>query len=239
MAAGKPSALVTGSSRGLGAATARALSGAGYAVTLHGRDSHSLAAVSETLGDNDQRSVLGDLADPDVAAQLVADHITAFGGLDVLVVNAAMASPAWIADLSAAAIEREFAVNLTSAFTLVAEALPHLCASSSAGRIVLISSITGVVPIKKLAVYSASKAALLSFNRSINLEYARRGARSTAIVPGYIDTDLAAGGHVADREQMMSADDVADIVRFVVEAPPSMVISEISVARPVAPLYEV
>lgn len=239
MATDRPSALVTGSSRGLGASIARTLAEAGFALTLHGRDRASLDSVSAELGDAEHRCSLGDLAEPELPRDLVAGHVDCFGGMDVVVVNAAMASSAWIADLSPDAVHRQFAVNLTSAFSLVAEALPHLCASPKAGRVVLISSITGLIPIKTLSVYSASKAALLSFSRSINLEYARRGVRSTAIVPGYIDTDLAAGGHVADRDEMMAAEDVAHVVRFVVEAPASMVLSEISVARPVAPLFEV
>jgi NAD(P)-dependent dehydrogenase (short-subunit alcohol dehydrogenase family) len=237
-------AIVTGSSRGLGLAIATALLHSGWAITLHGRDEQRLAATSRRLGEDAPFGVgsttafAADLRSKSSCRRLVTHHMNEFGRLDALVVNAAMASPAWIAQLEDEAIDEQIEMNLSSAFALVGGALVHLENAPAGGRVILVSSITAKIPIKTLSVYSATKAALRSFSRSINLECGRRNVRSTAIIPGYIDTDLASGGVVAEAEQMMSADDVAEVTRFLLEAPASVVIGECSITRAVAPLFE-
>jgi len=233
------SAIVTGSSRGLGHAIAAELLGDGWAVTLHGGDEQRLAAITERLGAiGSVNSFAADLRDKSACRRLVIDHLESFGQLDALVVDVAMASPAWIGALGDDAADEQISMNLASAFSLVGAALPHLEAAAHAGRIMVVSSIAAQVPINRLSVYSATMAALLSLSRSINLEYSCRNVRSTAITPGYIDTDLAAGGVVADAEQMMSADYVVQVVRFILNAPSSLILGECSVTRAVSPLFE-
>ena len=234
------SALITGASRGLGAALARELGARGWSLTIHARDHRRLDAQREILESAGVKVAVavGDLEQPGVATGLVDQHVEHFGGLDALVANAALAQPAWIEQLSLDEVTTQFTVNLTSTFSLVTAALPALQRSERAGRAILIGSITGHYPIKMLSVYSASKAALRSLGDSINLEYGPRGVRATVVTPGYIDTDLSSGTPVATTTEMLSADDVAAAVGLLVELPDRLVIRELPLARASAPFIE-
>jgi len=234
------SAIVTGSSRGIGAAVAAHLVGRGWQVTLHGRDERRLVEVQRSLGAGAATACFaGDLGEDGIARQLVASHLEHFGALDALVVNAGMAEAAWLSGLTDDSVRDQLEVNLLSSFSLVSAAVDALADSPYCGRIMLMSSITADVPIKKLAVYSAAKAALVSLSRSINLEYGRRNVRATALLPGYVATDLASQGVVADAEHMMSADDIGSVVGLLLEAPSGVIVSECRLMRPISPLYEV
>ena len=236
----KRSALITGASRGLGAALARKLAAQDWSITLHGRDEVRLAEQRRVLESEgaDVNVAIGDLTDPDLAASLIHDHVEHFGALDALVANAALASPDWIERLRTESVNTQLTVNLTSTFSLVTAALPALQVTERVGRIILIGSITGHYPIKMLSVYSASKAALRSLGDSINLEYARRGVRATVVTPGYIDTDLSSTAAISAGEEMLNADDVATAVALVLELPGDLIVRELPLARAAAPFAE-
>jgi len=236
----KRSALITGASRGLGAALARELGARGWSLTIHGRDRQRLEARREALEASgvEVAVTVGDLEQPGVAARLIDEHVEHFGGLDALVANAALATPAWMEKLQPDEVNTQLSVNLTSTFALVSAALPALQAGERIGRAVLIGSITGHYPIKMLSVYSASKAALRSLGDSVNLEYGARGVRATVVTPGYIDTDLSSGAPVAANTEMLSADDVASAVGLLLEFPEDLIIRELPLARASAPFIE-
>jgi len=184
--------LITGASRGLGRATALRLAGPGISLGLAGRaPSPELTEVLRIVKDRGARAVQlsGDLADPEVPASLVNATSEAFGGLDGLVINAAigLAGPLLARDL--AAWTRVFDVNVRATWLLAATAHPHL--SSTAGSIVVIGSISGLVPHVGLGAYSASKAAVAMLVRQMAQEWAADRVRVNAVLPGYMLTSSA------------------------------------------------
>ncbi|WNI19015.1 SDR family NAD(P)-dependent oxidoreductase [Actinacidiphila sp. ITFR-21] len=237
--AGRPSALITGGSRGIGLGVASALAARGWGLTLCARDPARLAAAGAELRSLGGRveSVAGDAADEACLAAAVDRHEAAYGSMNALVLAAGVGSAGPLAGYPVRRIDKQFAVNVRAPFVLVGRALPLLRAGARddparGGRIVALTSIEGVHPEPGLAVYGASKAALISLVRSVNAEEAARGVTASAISPGYVDTDMSAW--VADRIPPGSMITVADIVRtvdLVLSLSPSAVIPHLVINR--------
>ncbi len=182
-------ALVTGASRGIGAATARSLDRAGARVVLAARDADKLAAVAADLA-HDPVVLPADLADADAAVDLAHRALEATGGeLDVLVNNAGHARRVPLAATDAGIVDSILAVNVRAPLLLIRE-FEDALARHGRGSVINLTSVSGIVGTPKRAAYGASKAALDSITRSLALDLGPRGIRVNAVAPGVVDTDL-------------------------------------------------
>jgi NAD(P)-dependent dehydrogenase (short-subunit alcohol dehydrogenase family) len=185
-------ALVTGGSRGIGRAVCFELArrGADIALLYRSRDEDA-DAVTRQIGAAGRRAfaLKVDLADGPAVGDAVARAAAALGGLDVLV-QAAGAMVAWhdVADLAPADWDRYLAVDLSGAFYVIHEALPHLRAGG--GAIVAISSIAAQMCQPRNAQGAAAKAGLEALVRVVAREEGRRGIRANAVAIGLTDTDM-------------------------------------------------
>jgi NAD(P)-dependent dehydrogenase (short-subunit alcohol dehydrogenase family) len=202
-----PSALVTGGSSGIGLAIARVLHEEGYALTLAARKLERLEVAGEELG---AEIVQADVSREEDCLRLVAAHAQRYEGLDVLVNSAGIGILRSIGELSTKHFDLQLDVNLRGTFLVTREALPLLRASR--GYVVNISSGAGVIAPAGLAVYGASKAAVISLTRSLVREEAEAGVRATALCPGFVDTRMAEWTGMPG-EQMIQPEDCAEIVR--------------------------
>jgi NAD(P)-dependent dehydrogenase (short-subunit alcohol dehydrogenase family) len=216
-------ALVTGASRGIGAAIARALDRAGARVALAARDKARLEAVASTLS-NDPVVLTCDLAGIDAPARLAAQCLDILGPVDVLVNNAAIAHRGPAVDLDAGVIDRLHALNVRAPLLLVAALLPGMV-ERGRGSIINLSSVSAVIGTPKRAAYAASKGAIDGATRSLAVELGPMGVRVNSVAPGVVDTDLWAKNKaipgVVERIEAQIAlgrwsvpDDVADVVVF-------------------------
>lgn len=246
--AAKPrSAIVTGASAGIGLAMTRGLLEDGFAVTMAARKADRLAGAAEELGklvDGSAGAITVqamDAGDPDAVDALVADHVARNGGLDVVVANAGTGTKSPAADTRQKDLERMTRVNVYGPFALARAALPALrtCAADG-GRpwFVVTSSISGVWPMTDFAAYSATKGVGLSLARSINYEEQANGVRACAICPAFVDTDMTSWTHdeVAPTA-MLSADDIAEAMRFLLRLSSSALVTEIVIQRAGAPAF--
>jgi NAD(P)-dependent dehydrogenase (short-subunit alcohol dehydrogenase family) len=185
-------ALVTGAAKGIGRATVEQFARAGARVALVDRDERALAAACDELGLKDQvLAILADVADANAVESAVADCVNAFGGLDILVNNAAVHFARAIDKYTAEEIDWILSVNLKGALHAVRSALPAL--RQSRGVIVSVSSMTGLVGQANGAVYVASKGALISLTKALALELAADGIRVNCVCPAGVDTPLMRG----------------------------------------------
>ncbi len=209
-----PSALITGGSSGIGLAIAHMLAEEGYSLTLAGRKLDRLEAAREGL---DATIVAADVSSEEDCTRLVAEHLAAHGGMDVLVNSAGVGIAGTIADTSTKAWDLQQSVNLRGAFLVTREALPSL--RTTKGFVVNLASIAGTVPTPGLAGYGASKAALIALTRTLNREEADTGVRATAVCPGFVDTRMAAWTGIPG-EEMIAPEDCAEIVRALLRLTP-------------------
>jgi NAD(P)-dependent dehydrogenase (short-subunit alcohol dehydrogenase family) len=178
-------ALVTGAAGGLGAAVARRLAADGAAVVLVDRDPDRLRQVAQSVVALGGRCAVtrADLADPAQLSPCISTALDAFGGVELLVNNAADLSEVPLARASAELWHQMLAVNLVAPAELVRLALPHLVASS--GAVVNISSARALASVPGAITYEVSKAGLLGLTRSLAAELAPFGVRVNAVCPGF------------------------------------------------------
>jgi NAD(P)-dependent dehydrogenase (short-subunit alcohol dehydrogenase family) len=233
------SALVTGSTRGIGFGIAARLAEQGYGLTVAGRDHtrvEEVVAVLRGRGAPDVVGRSGDVLDDEYLAGLVDAHVDRFAGMNALVVNAGAGSSGPVIDFHPKRFDKQIAVNLRSAFILIQHALPRLRltagGSAHGAKIVAMASITGMHAEAELAAYGAAKAGLISLCRSINLEENANGVAATAVAPGYVDTDMAEFKHgVLAREDMITVDDVVEVVDMCLRLSKRAIVPEVAIAR--------
>jgi 3-oxoacyl-[acyl-carrier protein] reductase len=188
-------ALVTGGSRGIGAAVARALGADGWPVAVGYRSGAEQArAVAEEIRAAGGRAepVQGDVADPEVPARLVDEAEAALGApLLVLVNNAGVRADGLSPQLSDDAWSTVLETNLTATFRLTRRALRPMMRARF-GRIVNVSSIVGLKANPGQANYAAAKAGVVGLTKTVAAEVARRGVTVNAVAPGFIETDMTA-----------------------------------------------
>ncbi len=192
-------ALVTGSTRGIGAGIAAGLARAGATVVLHGRDRGQVAAAGRNLAES--LAAEGITADLHPAAFDVTDQPSMLaeveriehelGGIDVLVNNAGMQLRAPLLDLPAEGWESVLAANLTSCFVLTRHIARSMVARG-AGKVINVCSVQNMMVRATTGAYAASKAGLGSLTRTMCAEWASSGVQVNALAPGYIATDLNA-----------------------------------------------
>jgi NAD(P)-dependent dehydrogenase (short-subunit alcohol dehydrogenase family) len=182
-------ALVTGASRGIGAAVAAALAAAGADVVLSGRDLASLAAVASSLAGVRTAVLPCDLSSAPEVEQLAADALDAFDGLDILVNNAGITVPELAADLTVAAWDTTMAVNLRAPALLGAR-IGAAMAADGGGSIVNVASLAGLRALPEHYAYSASKAALIMATKVLALELGPSGVRANAVCPTVVLTEM-------------------------------------------------
>jgi 3-oxoacyl-[acyl-carrier protein] reductase len=184
-------AFVTGSTRGIGLAIARAMHGAGAKVAIVGREAERARAVAAELGER----TMGAGCDVAVAEQVekaLAAAESALGPIDVLVNNAGLTRDNILLRLTDADWDAVLDANLKGAFHTTRSVIKGMMKRRS-GRIINVTSIVGLVGNKGQANYAASKAGLVGFTKSVAKEYAGRGILANCIAPGYIDTDMTSG----------------------------------------------
>ena len=189
----KSTVLVTGSSRGIGAGIAKRFAREGHRVAIHYRERENLARalLEELQGEGcSVMLVSGDLTVPADAANIAKVVRNAFGFIDVLVNNAGVALPTQlVTETSLADWNRVLETNVTSMFLLTNAVLPEMI-SRRRGAIVNISSMWGVTGGSCEVAYSASKAAVIGYTKSLAKEVAPSGVRVNCIAPGFVLTDM-------------------------------------------------
>ena len=207
-------ALVTGASRGIGAAVARSLAAQGVRLGLASRsgDDLGLDAVAHPC----------DVRDPDQLESLAQATAERFGRLDILVANAGVGAYGSFLDLTREYIDEMIDVNLKGSIWAVRAALPHLL-KSEAADIVMLASEAGRRGLPYESVYCASKFGQVGLGRSLDHELREHGIRCTNVCPGGVATDFAlekGRGRTPDvLPEMMSPEDVAEVVLFVLTRP--------------------
>jgi 3-oxoacyl-[acyl-carrier protein] reductase len=187
-------ALITGGSRGIGAAAVRMFVAAGAKVVFNYQAAKPQAdSLVRECGAESCRAVQSDLSSTEAAQQLVSAAISAFGRLDILVANHGIWPPedAPIDRMSDAQWHRTIAVNLDSVFALVKHSVAQM-KKQGGGHIVLVSSTAGQRGEAFHCDYAASKGALISMVKGLSTELARDGIHVNCVAPGWVDTDMSA-----------------------------------------------
>lgn len=218
-------ALITGASRGLGAATARALSERGANLALASRSGADLGIAGVVAQPCDVRDA------PAVEA-IVAAAVERFGGLDIVVANAGVGGYGRFIDGDPAFDEEIIDVSVKGLLNTVRASLPAL-ERSDAADLAAVASIAGQRAPEGEAVYAAAKHAQVGFMRSLDHELWDRGVRCSIICPGGIATDFAIGRGRAhedpDRDGFMSAEEVAEAVVYALDRPRTQRVLEMNV----------
>ena len=183
-------AFITGSTRGIGLAIARALHAAGAKVAIVGREQGRAESVAAELGER-AFGVACDVAHADQVERAIGAAEAALGPTDILVNNAGLTRDNIVLRLSNADWDAVLDANLKGAFHTTRAVIKGMM-KRRAGRIVNIASIVGLTGNKGQANYAASKAGLIGFTKSIAKEYASRGVLVNCVAPGFIETDMTA-----------------------------------------------
>jgi NAD(P)-dependent dehydrogenase (short-subunit alcohol dehydrogenase family) len=227
----KRTALVTGASYGVGAATALALARAGFDVAITATRLDNLAATMKALGAAGARALplVLDLREQSSIEQAAADVMTTFGGLDVLVNNAGANVRRLAVEVTAQDWDAVMAVNIRGTFFLTQQVGRYLIAAGRAGCIVNIASTHALAGTAERSTYGISKAALVQMTRMLAVEWAAYGIRVNAVAPGRLETPSPSRAEKsADRgymdatlariplHRLASAEEVAAMVAYLV-----------------------
>jgi NAD(P)-dependent dehydrogenase (short-subunit alcohol dehydrogenase family) len=186
-------AIVTGGSRGIGAAVAAALVERGADVTIMGRSMEALERKAAELRGEDGATVATgecDVTDASSVSKAFASAIAALGPPYILVNNSGVAKSRKLVDLTRDIWDETIATNLTGTYLCTLEVVPKMI-EARAGRIVNIASTAGLRGYKTMTAYAASKHGVIGFTRSLALEVAKLGITVNAVCPAYTDTDMS------------------------------------------------
>lgn len=183
-------ALITGATGGIGEGIARAFHKAGAEVAISGRQVEKLEALAKDLGER-VHVVPCDLADKAAVAKLIDEAIAKLGRVDILVNNAGLTKDNLFMVMKDEQWDDVIAVNLTSTFMLSRAAARHMLRSKTGyGRIINISSVSGIIGNPGQGNYAASKAGMIGMTKSLAREVANRGITANSIAPGFIATAM-------------------------------------------------
>jgi NADP-dependent 3-hydroxy acid dehydrogenase YdfG len=221
-------ALVTGASRGIGAAVSRSLAEQGVSLGLASRS-------GDDLGIEGAVAMPTDVRDPEALRRIADATADRFGGIDIVVINAGVGAYGPFLELPPDHLEEMIDVNVKGAIYTARAALPYLL-ESDAADLVMLASEAGRRGLPNEAVYCSSKFAQIGLTRALDHELREQGVRCTTVAPGGVATDFAMGrGRTPDMPElagMMSADDVAEAVLYVITRPRNHRILEMAL-RPV------
>ena len=229
-------ALVTGASRGIGLAVAKALAASGWRVGLVARGAQALDDAARAVGGS-AAPMACDLSDERALRSLVDRVSESFGGAPEVLVNSAgvfALAPAHVADV--ADFERALEVNLVGPFRLVRAFLPSMRERRS-GHVVSIESIANRVALPGNSGYAASKFGLRGFHEVLRAELAGTGVRATLVSPGPVDTPMWDEVNPDERpgftprSEMLQPDAVAAAVLYAIEQPPEVNVDEVRLSR--------
>jgi len=198
-------AIITGASRGIGAAIAERLAASDIAVIVnyaHGREAAEQVAARIEAAGGRARAVQGDIGDPATAPALFDAASDAFGGADILINNAGIMELSPIADIDDAAFARQIEINLTAVFRALREAARRL---RNGGRIVNFSSSVIGLYQPGYGAYAATKGAIEAMTHVLAKELAPRGITVNAVAPGPTETDLFLSGKPAEQLRAIAA----------------------------------
>jgi NAD(P)-dependent dehydrogenase (short-subunit alcohol dehydrogenase family) len=209
---GPRTCLVTGASRGIGAAIAAGLADDGHRVALLGRDADALKAVAATLPS--ALAVSADVTDPEQTGAAFARVEAEWGPVEVLVSNAGSGAAAPLAETTDELWARMIELNLTAPFRLIRRAVPAMV-EGGWGRIVVVASVVAKHGEAQVSAYSAAKHGALGLVRAAAAELARTGVTVNAVCPGYVDTPMtkATVTEIASRTGRSEADARAVLAR--------------------------
>jgi 3-oxoacyl-[acyl-carrier protein] reductase len=237
-------AVVTGATRGIGFAIARALADAGATVAICGRSQDSVQEAVRRLTAESKGKVVGKVADVRGSTEVAAffewvDRET--GGLDILVNNAGVGIMKSAADLSVQDWQETIDTNLSGAFYCSREALARL-KNRNGGYIINMGSLAGKNAFAGGAAYNASKFGLYGFTEAMMLDHRYDNVRVTHIMPGSVDTEFGGGPATADGKKRgsaradwkIAAEDIGEIVLMLLRMPERTLVSQVEV-RPAKP----
>lgn len=188
--------LITGSSSGIGTATAHRLAKQGALLALSGRNVENLKAVAKDVGEDKTFIVPGDVTKEADTENILKKTIEKYGKLDVLVNNAGILETGTIETTSLEQYDRVMNTNVRSIYHLTMLAVPHLIKTQ--GSIVNVSSVNGIRSFPGVLAYNLSKTAVDQFTRCVALELAQKGVRVNSVNPGVTITNLHKRGGMND-----------------------------------------
>ncbi len=183
-------AIVTGASRGIGEAIAHTYASAGAKVVLASRKLDGLSAVAEAIraAGGEATCIMAHMGEADAAAELVAQTVATYGGLDIIVNNAAT-NPHFgpLLGSEESMWDKTLDVNLRGYFRLIRESVPAMAARGG-GKVINLASVAGIEPSPGMALYGITKAAVIMMTKALAIELAPQNIQVNAIAPGFIKT---------------------------------------------------
>ncbi len=228
-------AIVTGGSRGIGLAIARALVRVGVNVSITGRNDAHLSEAHrqlESAGPAAVEALRGDVREYADVERIVSATVGRFGGLDILVNNAGIGIFATVAEMTPTEWASVIDTNLTGVYNACHAALPHL-KKRGGGYIINISSLAGKNAFSSAAAYCASKSGLNAFSEALMQEVRYENIRVSYIMPGSVSTGFS-GNETKGADWKSSSDDVAEVVLDLLRSDPRSLVSRVEL-RPSKP----
>lgn len=226
-------AIITGASRGLGAAIGRVLSVEGVTVYGVARSGDKLNTIKKEVGSPFIPTVL-DITDYKAVRGWISEEFSGTEGPDILINNAGTAKFAHVEDLPFQQWHRMIDTNLSAMFNLTREVVPKMKASETGGYIINIGSILGTLGNPEMSAYCATKFGLRGFSEALFKELRYDGIKVTCLHPGSIETDLFADSGIESHANMLQPSDIADTVLRLLKTPNNMLINELTI-RPLNP----
>ncbi len=231
-------ALITGATRGIGKQIAIKLAKEGYDIAInYRRENEELANAKAEIEKNNVKclTVQGDVSNFEDTKRFVDEVINEFGAIDVLVNNAGITKDMLILRMQKEDFESVIKVNLTGTFNVTKNVVPYMM-KKRCGRIINISSVVGISGNAGQTNYSASKAGIIGFTKSLAKEVASRNILVNAVAPGFIETDMTSvlkddvKAEIAKNiplKRMGTAEDVANVVKFLASEDSSYITGQV------------
>ncbi len=217
--------LVTGTTGGIGEATARQLAAAGAKVAISGRDKARLDKLRADMG-GDVFAVVADVTDETSVSQAIAAVAEHFGHIDTLVNVPGLSVPAKLAEMNVDDFDRIFDVNVKGMF-LCSKHFVQQVDADRGGLVVSISSVAGRTANPNAPAYCAAKAAMNMLSAGLSLQCKQANVRVSIVSPGAVSTKGFWGDRPVPHEKFLQPDDVAEVVRFVVAQPSHVVMHDV------------